>query len=165
MPARWVGALWLFPLLWLRPPAPEPGDVWLTLLDVGQGLAAVVRTQHHALVYDTGPAFSAELDAGTAVVVPFLRAGSDILLAPHHGSAHSSSTEFIAAVRPRYVLFSTGYRNRFGFPRPEVIERYRAAGSRMLDTARHGAITFKLGRDTIAVDTYRQSARHYWNTP
>ena len=44
-----------------------------TLLDVGQGLASVVRTQHHTLVYDTGPRFSAQFDAGEAVVVPYLR--------------------------------------------------------------------------------------------
>jgi competence protein ComEC len=43
------------------------------LLDVGQGLAAVVQTAGHALVFDTGPATGERFDAGSAVVVPFLR--------------------------------------------------------------------------------------------
>jgi competence protein ComEC len=72
-PARWLGAVWLLPLFTLKPAAPAPGAVWFTLLDVGQGLAAVVRTHSHILVYDTGPRFSTRFDAGRAVVVPYLR--------------------------------------------------------------------------------------------
>jgi competence protein ComEC len=44
------------------------------VLDVGQGLSAVVRTHRHTLLYDAGPAFSSDTDAGNRVVVPFLRA-------------------------------------------------------------------------------------------
>ena len=91
-PARWVGALWLLPMLWLRPPAPAPGEVWFTLLDVGQGLAAVARTATHTLVYDSGARFSARFDAGRAVVVPFLRqAGAarvDTLIVSHGHNDH-----------------------------------------------------------------------------
>ena len=42
---------------------------------------------------------------------------SDILVVPHHGSATSSSPEFVNTVAPRYALFPVGYRNRFGFPK------------------------------------------------
>lgn len=73
LPARWVGLVWLAPLIWLPPAVPASGAVWLTVLDVGEGLSAVVRTRSHTLVFDTGPRFSARFDAGRAVVVPYLR--------------------------------------------------------------------------------------------
>ncbi|MFQ5995449.1 MAG: DNA internalization-related competence protein ComEC/Rec2 [Acidiferrobacterales bacterium] len=91
-PARWLGVVWLSPLLFIRPCGPGPGEVWLSLLDVGQGLAAVVRTHTHTLVYDTGPRFSARFDAGRAVVVPFLRsqglAQIDTLIISHGDNDH-----------------------------------------------------------------------------
>ncbi len=91
-PARWVGTLWLLPLFLIRPPAPAPGEVWFTLLDVGQGLSAVVRTAHHALVYDAGPRFSARFDAGRAAVAPFLRHAGigriDTLVISHEHNDH-----------------------------------------------------------------------------
>ncbi|MFO1433528.1 MAG: DNA internalization-related competence protein ComEC/Rec2 [Candidatus Competibacteraceae bacterium] len=72
MPARWLGAVLLLPLLFPPTPEPAPGEVWLTLLDVDQGLAAVVRTARHVLIYDTGPRRGG-LDAGRQVLVPYLR--------------------------------------------------------------------------------------------
>jgi competence protein ComEC len=72
-PARWLGILWLLPMVLLRPAAPMAGAAWLTLLDVGQGLAVVVRTATHTLVYDTGARYSARFDAGSAVILPYLR--------------------------------------------------------------------------------------------
>jgi competence protein ComEC len=90
---------------------------------------------------------------------------ADILVAPHHGSRTSSSAEFVEAVKPDYVLFPVGYRNRFGFPRPEVVERYRAIGARMLDSAESGAIQLRVeaGKPLQAV-AYRQHSKRYWNT-
>ena len=72
-PGRWFGAVWLLPMFLAHPPPLAVGVVEFALLDVGQGLAAVVRTRHHTLVYDTGPWFSPQFDAGRAVVVPYLR--------------------------------------------------------------------------------------------
>lgn len=46
------------------------GTMRFTLLDVGQGLSSVVETQHHVLVFDTGPKMSPDFDTGAAVVVP-----------------------------------------------------------------------------------------------
>lgn len=73
LPGRWLGAVLLAPLLLVRPPAPPPGSAWLTLLDVGQGLAVVVRTANHSLVYDVGPRFPSGFNTGAAVVAPYLR--------------------------------------------------------------------------------------------
>ncbi len=92
VPARWVGALWLLPLVLFQPGRPAPGDLELTVLDVGQGLAAVVRTHDHALVYDAGPRYGPNFDAGSAVVVPYLRHAGvkrvDLLVLSHGDSDH-----------------------------------------------------------------------------
>jgi competence protein ComEC len=72
-PGRWLGAIWLLPMFLVRPPPLAVGEIEFTLLDVGQGLASVVRTRQHTLVFDTGPRFSPEFDTGRAVVVPYLR--------------------------------------------------------------------------------------------
>ncbi len=73
VPVRWLGAAGLLPMLLFRQPGPPEGVARLALLDVGQGLSAVVQTAEHVLVYDTGPRFSARFDAGSAVIVPYLR--------------------------------------------------------------------------------------------
>lgn len=73
VPARWLGAVLMLPALVPDAPAPPPGTLWLTLLDVGHGLSAVVRTRHHTLVYDTGPVYPGGFDAGRRIVAPYLR--------------------------------------------------------------------------------------------
>src|SRR5690606_37800533 len=101
-PARALGAVWLLPLLLHRPAPPPPGELWLTVLDVGQGLAAVVRTEHHVLVYDAGPRWSARSDAGRSVVVPYLRAAGveaiDTLVVSHGDNDHAGG---VASLRAR----------------------------------------------------------------
>ncbi len=252
-----VGVMLLLPVFWLQPERPARGDVWFTLLDVGQGLAAVLETQNHILVYDSGPAFRSGFNTGDAVIVPYLvnqgyrhidrliishadndhsggapslfehmdvfsihsgepgkidwarsqqclagqrwvwdqvqfeylapfaagegnnnscvlrvetaagrvlllpgdiergieqqlveqqarRLAADVLVAPHHGSRTSSTEAFVNAVDPEYVLFPVGYRNRFGFPKPDVVARYRATGAHILDTATDGAVRMRL---------------------
>ena len=73
-PARWLGLAAFVPLFAARPELPGEGDLRLTVLDVGQGLAVVAQTRHHALLYDAGPDFGGDADAGNRIVVPFLRA-------------------------------------------------------------------------------------------
>jgi len=73
LPGRWTGVICLLPLLLNPPPRPPVGGLKFTLLDVGQGLASVVQTHNHVMVYDTGPRFSADFDTGDTVVVPYLR--------------------------------------------------------------------------------------------
>jgi competence protein ComEC len=279
LPGRWLGLPLCLPLLWPPASAPESGGFWFTLLDAGQGLAAVVRTRHHVLVYDAGPKLGTTLDAGRAVVAPFLRqqgarqvdtlivshadgqhtggvrslrelmpvariltsspeqtpiegaeacragqawewdgvrfqmlhpppagfsgdnascvlkvegaagrvllpgdietaaetalaathgAGlaAEILVAPHHGHRNLSAPEFLKAVRPRYVLFSTGYRNRFGYPRPDTVARYQATGAVLLNASDEGALTFRLEPgQSLEPERYRRACRHYWTAP
>lgn len=73
LPLRPLGLVCLLPLLWPPDRAPQEGYV-LTLLDVGQGLAAVIRTPQHTLLYDAGPSYEGGFDAGRAIVLPWLRA-------------------------------------------------------------------------------------------
>jgi competence protein ComEC len=91
------------------------------------------------------------------------RLAARVLVAPHHGSRTSSSTAFIAAVKPQWVLFATGYRNRFGFPKADVVTRYAAAGSRYGDTATAGAISVRIAAGKpIRVAGWRQQHQHLW---
>src|SRR5882762_4946226 len=284
-PARALGALLMLPLFAASPPGPGDGELWITVLDVGQGLAVVARTEKHALLYDAGPAFNAFSDSGSRVILPYLRgegidrldalvvshddrdhsggAGSlleampvgvlwsslspghalfaapvlrapcvagrkwlwdgvsfeflhphaetlagravrannqscvlrieapagrvlltgdieraaerelllrapalltvDALLVPHHGSATSSTPEFVKQVAPRHAVFAVGHRNRFGHPREDVLERYREAGSELLRTDTGGAIQLRFAPGGLRVYAERDRARRYWH--
>ncbi|MBN4664916.1 DNA internalization-related competence protein ComEC/Rec2 [Pandoraea nosoerga] len=91
------------------------------------------------------------------------RLRSEVLLAPHHGSLTSSTPAFVAAVAPQHVVFQTGYRNRFAHPRPQVVARYREAGSRVWQSVTHGAVRFSMNANGIDVEAYRQVRRRYWH--
>ncbi|MGF1527522.1 MAG: DNA internalization-related competence protein ComEC/Rec2 [Candidatus Competibacterales bacterium] len=257
LPARWVGAVLLVPLLLPPRELPAPGQFWLTVLDVGEGLAVVVRTRHKVLVYDTGPRLSPGFDTGEAVLVPFLRhqgisavdvlilshadgqhtggvasllealpvgqvltpdrlavpvvgaelcrrgqgwrwdgvgfqvlhpavvgrrapgddhscvlrvvgqvgsallAGdleargqgqlaaregsalaADVFVAPHQGR-RPTTAGLLEVVAPQVGVFATGYRNRYGYPRPATLAVYRRAAVPLLDTGRRGALSFR----------------------
>jgi competence protein ComEC len=74
VPARWLGVVGLLPLFTVAPGALRAGDVELVVLDVGQGVSALVRTERRALLYDTGPQFGPGVDSGSRIIVPYLRA-------------------------------------------------------------------------------------------
>lgn len=276
LPGRWLGGIFLLPVLLIKLEGPATNEFEFTLLDVGQGLSAVIRTEHHTMLYDTGPKFSADFDTGQAVVIPFLKSigidilqkviishgdndhiggynslikdvdvhetltsvpeklegvsvvpckkgqqwqwdgvtftilhpnqetyangnnrscvlkvdnglhsvlltgdieaaaeldllkqgidlDADILVVPHHGSNTSSTAAFIDAVSPEYALFPAGYRNRYHFPVPSVIERYRNSDIQLLDTASSGAIRFNIGSEIATPVRYRLQEGHFWN--
>jgi competence protein ComEC len=278
VPSRAAGLALLAPALLVAPPRPAEGEAWITTLDVGQGLAVLVRTSAHALLYDAGPAYGADADSGGRVVLPLLRASgierldamvlshedmdhvggaltileslrveqvasslarehplhalapsanacgagqawswdgvrfemlhpmpggarrndrscvlrvsaggraillagdieraaeaqllargaplrSDVLVMPHHGSRTSSSAPFLQAVAPGWAIAAAGYRNRFGHPSAEVLERYRAAGARVLRTDLDGAVHVRLGSSGVQVEPERERSRRYW---
>ncbi len=108
---RWLGAAFVLPMFILLPPAPKSGEVWITLLDVGQGLATVVRTANHTLVYDTGPRYNPDADSGNRIVVPYLRGEGirvlDALIVTHADEDHSGGAKSIIDTRnPKWVMTS-----------------------------------------------------------
>jgi competence protein ComEC len=276
LPSVMPGVLALVILLQSVPP-PEPGRFRFTLLDVGQGLSAVIRTARHVLVFDTGPSFPSGFNTGDAVLLPWLRyqgvsridllllshsdmdhvggaaallqglpvsevlagepvslkdvhpgrcragrlwwwdgvrfeilypppesglkgndascvlrvssrgqsvlltgdiekagehwlvahAGdrlpSDLVVAAHHGSSSSSSREFVQAVRAKQVLYSAGKRNRWGFPRPEVVARWRDTGAGEANTADQGSLESLLGgAEEESVPALPARRKRYW---
>jgi competence protein ComEC len=113
------------------------------------------------LVYHkTSFLFTGDLEAaGEAALLKTLPdPRSTILKVPHHGSRTSSSPGFVAAVDPPVAAFSLGYKNRFHFPAPEVIERYRAHGTRIMRTDEDGAIEVNVSPDGVSIRGYRDGA-------
>lgn len=110
-PARLAGACLLLPMFLLAPMPVPPGTLQLTVLDVGQGLALVLRTARHALVYDTGSRFSVDADAGARTVLPYLRATGvsalDGLIVSHDDNDHSGGAVSVLDGVPVQWLLSS----------------------------------------------------------
>ncbi|VAX30401.1 hypothetical protein MNBD_NITROSPINAE05-1418, partial [hydrothermal vent metagenome] len=79
---------------------------------------------------------------------------ADFLKSPHHGSRYSNSSAFIRAVNPQAVIFSSGYLNWMQHPHPEVVERYKNAGTNIWRTDLNGSIH-------IATDGLNHRIRNY----
>jgi competence protein ComEC len=280
LPGRWLA--WACGCLALVVPVKEKPELLFSALDVGQGLALVVQTKNHTLVYDVGPAYGERFDAGAGILVPYLRrqgtrrvdtlvlshndsdhigglrgflnlmplerlfygeeqrlpeelaevdsaschqqppwqwdgvefrflppenlAGLsandqscvllitygearlllpgdisrqreyrllgqewivqplDLLVAAHHGSRTSSAPGFVARSRPRWVIFSAGYRSQHGHPHPQVVERFAGQGSQAFNTANTGAIEMlwrQPGDPEIRLA--REQQKRYWH--
>lgn len=110
LPVRWLGALLFLPLLWPPLARPAAGEAWVDFLDVGHGLAVVVRTQGHTLLFDGGPAVAGQFDAGERVVVPVLRALGiarlDALVVSHEDSDHAGGAAAVLRELPVGELIS-----------------------------------------------------------
>jgi competence protein ComEC len=87
---------------------------------------------------------------------------SDFVVVPHHGSSTSSSAAFVAAVSPRHAIVSAGYANRWGFPKPDVRERWQRAGATLHVTADRGALALSLGARAVTLRAERDRRIHYW---
>ena len=276
----WVGMLLLMPSLFWPSARPPMGSVELLAADVGQGNAVLVRTAHHSVLFDAGPRYGSESDAGERVWLPLLQrmdehlnlmilshqdadhtggalsvhlaqpqsevlssittehwlghslrmkrceAGqswqwdevefsllhplpsdynkllspnarscvlrihaqdqtvllvadiealqekalvermgdglrSDVLLVPHHGSKTSSSAIFLETVQPRIAWVQAGYRNRYGHPAPEVMQRYADKGIAVWDSPHCGAMHWRSDAPTQVV-CERDVQRRYW---
>ena len=77
-----------------------------------------------------------------------------VLKAPHHGSATSSTVEFLERIRPAVAIFSAGRNNRFGHPARVVVERYRAMGTTMFSTAEDGAVILDTDGERVEMRTW-----------
>jgi competence protein ComEC len=110
-PGRWLGAIAWLPLFLVLPPLPRPGEVKMAVLDVGQGLAVVVRTASHALVYDAGPAFGPAADSGNRIIAPYLRASGirslDALVVSHDDIDHTGGAISLMQALPVAWLVSS----------------------------------------------------------
>jgi competence protein ComEC len=108
--ARVLGVPLLLPVLLWQAPRPMPGEFDVLAADIGQGNALLVRTATHALVYDTGPRYSPESDAGNRVLVPLLRALDervDLVMLSHRDSDHTGGAAAVLTMQPRAALVSS----------------------------------------------------------
>jgi competence protein ComEC len=103
-PGRVAGAALVVTACLWRPPSLEPGVARVTVLDVGQGLAVVVETTGHTLLYDAGPSFRTGSDTGQLVVVPYLRQRGlralDLLVVSHDDDDHKGGAQSVLALLP-----------------------------------------------------------------
>ncbi len=112
LPWHWrvLGLPLLLPVLLWQPVRPAAGQFEMLAADIGQGNAVLVRTASHALLYDTGPRFSRESDAGNRVLVPLLRALGekiDLLVLSHRDSDHTGGAPAVLAMQPQAGLLSS----------------------------------------------------------
>jgi competence protein ComEC len=111
-PAYWsfrlLACLLFLPLLITARPPLSSGDFQLTILDVGQGSAAVIRTQNHVAIFDSGARFSDRMDAGSSVLVPYLRSQGirklDRLIISHGDSDHIGGAQTVLESFPEADL-------------------------------------------------------------
>ena len=107
-PARWLGLLAFLPLLTVLPLRPAAGAAAINVLDVGQGLAIHVQTAGHDLLFDAGPAFSADADSGNRIIAPYLRAMGvrrlDALVVSHADKDHEGGAASVLAALPVAIM-------------------------------------------------------------
>ncbi|HVI60067.1 MAG TPA: DNA internalization-related competence protein ComEC/Rec2 [Luteimonas sp.] len=147
---RWNGVRFRF----LHPP------LYFPYLDNESSCVLRIETAHGAalLVGDIGEVVERDLVRRDAAA---LRA--EVVLVAHHGSGESSDPAFIRATGARLALVSAGYGNRFGHPRPEVVERWRRSGARVLDTLDAGALRVRLQPGGARVEARRWSHPAPWD--
>jgi competence protein ComEC len=110
-------------------------------------LRLVADDQSFLLASDIG------MEAEKNIMDARLEVRSRVLKSPHHGSRTSSSEALLAAVEPEVVIISAGRGNIYGVPHPEILERYRAAGARVLRTGRDGAIEVSAAGRALVIRT------------
>ncbi len=103
LPLSWPALMWM-------PPRPAVDAFELQVTDVGQGNAVLVRTARHTLLYDAGPRYSTESDAGHRVLVPMLVQAAerlDVLMLSHRDSDHTGGAAAVLAMQPQVLLSSS----------------------------------------------------------
>jgi competence protein ComEC len=107
---RLLGVPLMLPVLLWQPMRPAAGQFEVLGADIGQGNALLLRTASHSLVYDSGPRFSRESDAGHRVLVPLLRAMGeriDMLVLSHRDLDHIGGAPAVLAMQPQATLLSS----------------------------------------------------------
>lgn len=150
----------------------QAGNARFSILSPGRGAAGRGNNASCVLMVEAGGArllLPGDLEAAGEARLPESSLGGpfDLLLSPHHGSASSSSPAFVARTRPRFVVHSAGFFNRWGFPRPGVVARWAEAGARQWSTGDAGALRFEArngGALELAAEWRRDRAR-LWTFP
>lgn len=110
-PLRWFGLLLWLPLCLPAPSALKPGEMRVTVLDIGQGLSVLVQTASHAMLYDAGPVYHEESDAGQRIVLPYLRhlglSRLDLAVVSHDDNDHVGGMASVLAGVPASRLLSS----------------------------------------------------------
>ncbi|MFL6437583.1 MAG: ComEC/Rec2 family competence protein [Terriglobales bacterium] len=73
-----------------------------------------------------------------------------LLKVAHHGSSTSSISDFMSRIQPQFAVISVGKFNRYGHPRPEIVQRLTATGACTFRTDMNGAVSFYLDGNTMA---------------
>lgn len=112
-PLRWFGLLLWLPLCLPAPSVLKPGDMRVTVLDIGQGLSVLVQTASHAMLYDAGPVYHEDSDAGQRIVLPYLRhlglSRLDLAVVSHDDNDHvGGMASVLAGVPATHLLSSLG---------------------------------------------------------
>ncbi|MGO1343219.1 ComEC/Rec2 family competence protein, partial [Chromohalobacter japonicus] len=128
--------------------SPVAGDVTRSDNDRSCVLQVTAGDQRLLITGDAGSDIERRLLAG-------LETPLTVLVAGHHGSRSSSSQAFVARTRPEHVIFSAGRDNAHGHPHPEVVRRFRHAGSCLWNTATDGALRFTLGVPALRMHSAR----------
>ena len=138
-----------------------PGDIELA------GELAIVDTlqQEKSVLRNAAARAPSPFDRILRKRLVLLEQPYSLLIAPHHGSQTSSSEPLLDALRPRQVVYSAGYRNRFGFPHASVQMRYKIRGVREFLTSRDGALRFRYSPNGLIdrPERYRESAKRLWH--
>jgi competence protein ComEC len=116
-PHRWIGLVCWLPLLINTPQHPRAGNFQVLAFDIGQGMALLIETAGHRLLYDTGPAYSPESDGGNRVLVPYLKARGitalDTVIVSHSDTDHSGGAlSLIEAIPVATVMTSLSLDSR-----------------------------------------------------
>ena len=80
---------------------------------------------------------------------------ASVLLAPHHGSNTSSTKFFLDKIYPESVIVSCGFNNRYKFPHPEVLDRYRQRGIQVFRTDIQGAVIIRSSGNGYTITTHK----------
>ncbi len=115
--------------------------------------SVVLEVRHQEVAFVLPGDIGSDVEA--AVASRLAGAPTVVLKAPHHGSRTSSSQPLIDALRPTLAVVSAGRHNRFGHPHDEVVQRYRQAGTQVIETGRVGAVTVCSDGRRITVATER----------